>query len=213
MIRPCEPAIARRSRTLRQVSLGAGAATVVLAVATTSRHLQRCDDSIERVIAPRRPRLARAARLGTLPGEPYAHWTLGAAVACVVLARRGGSAGRVFLPLAGASAGAIATHHLVKAVYLRARPRHALLRGKTEPAYPSGHTADATAVLATGAYLLVREDLLSRAVAIPVAAALALAVGASRVALGWHWSTDVAGGWLAGICVAACCAGAYERLR
>lgn len=202
--------VRRRAHTLRAVCIVSGTTMVALAAATTSRELQRCDDAIERIVGPRRPRIARAARIGTLPGEPYAHWTMGATVACVVLRARGGRARRVFIPLAGASLGAIVTHHLVKAVYRRARPRHALLRGKSEPAYPSGHTADATAVLATGAYILVREDLVPAGVAIPVATALALCVGASRVALGWHWSSDVVGGWLAGLAVAAGCAELYE---
>lgn len=185
---------------------------VALAAATTSRQLQRVDDAIERAVAPRRPRIAGAARIGTLPGEPYAHWLIGAAVACVVARTRGGRRRRVFVPLAGASLGAIVAHHLVKATYRRARPRHALLRGKSEPAYPSGHTADATAVLATAAYILVREDLVAPSLAVPVGAALALCTGASRVALGWHWSSDVAGGWLTGAAVAAGCAAVYERL-
>lgn len=93
------------------------------------------------------------------------------------------------------------------------RPRHAVLRGKSEPAFPSGHTADATAVLATGAYLLVREELAPSAAVAPVVAGLALSVGASRVALGWHWTSDVVGGWLTGIAVASGCAIVYERLR
>ena len=119
----------------------------------------------------------------------------------------------MLVPLAGASIGAIVVHHAVKAVYRRNRPMIALRRGKTEPAFPSGHTTDATAVLATGAYLLVREEILPARVALPIAAALAVSTGASRVALGWHWGTDVLGGWLAGATVAAACAHAYETLR
>lgn len=201
------------SRTLATVGIGAGLGMVALAAATRTNAVQRVDDAVERMVAPRRPRIARAARVGTLPGEPYAHWSLGAAVAGVVLVRRGGPARRVVVPIASASLGAILAHHAVKAAYRRVRPRHAVLRGKTEPAFPSGHTADATAVLVTGAYLLVREELAAPVVVAPVVAALALTVGASRVALGWHWTSDVVGGWLTGIAVASGCAIAYERLR
>jgi len=201
------------TRALAVAGTSAGLGMAALAVATRSRLVQRMDHAVEQRVRRRRPRLMRAARIGTLPGEPYAHWPLGAAIAATVVLRRGGPKRRAFIPMASASLGAILMHHAVKAVYERARPRHALLRGKTEPAYPSGHTADATAVLTTGAYLLVREELAVPGVVGPIAAALALSVGASRVALGWHWTSDVVGGWLTGIAVASGCAIAYERLR
>ena len=215
MVAQLLPCVARMndSRALATVGIGAGLGMVALAAATRSRVVQRMDDAVERRVGPLRPRIARAARIGTLPGEPYAHWPLGAAIAGIVIARRGGSIQRVIVPMGGASLGAILAHHAVKAVYRRVRPRHAVLRGKSEPAFPSGHTADATAVLATGAYLLVREDLASPAIVAPLVAALAVSVGASRVALGWHWTSDVVGGWLTGIAVASGCAIAYERFH
>jgi len=152
------------------------------------------------------------ARVGTLPGENFMHPTLGAVIALAILRRRRGRARRILVPMAAASLGAIVAHHVVKAVYRRRRPELALRRGNHEPAFPSGHTADATAVLATGAYLLVREGLLSKQVAIPLATALAASTGVSRVVLGWHWSSDVIGGWLTGLGVAAECAILYEEL-
>jgi undecaprenyl-diphosphatase len=186
---------------------------VALAAATRTRRLQDVDDALERAAGRLRRRLHGVARIGTLPGEPWAHPAIGAGVAVIILVTRGGRRRRVLIPLAGASLGAIVVHHAMKAVYHRNRPMIALRRGKTEAAFPSGHTADATAVLATGAYLLAREEVLPARVAIPIAAALAVSTGASRVALGWHWGTDVVGGWLAGATVAAACAHAYETLR
>ncbi|NUP54402.1 MAG: phosphatase PAP2 family protein [Gemmatimonadaceae bacterium] len=198
---------------LRTASLVALGTTAAVAVLTRTRGVQRLDDAVEALVGRHRPRLARAARIATLPGESYMHPTIGGAIALAILRRRGTRARRILIPMASASLGAIVAHHAVKAVYRRRRPEIAIRRGKFEPAFPSGHTADATAVLATGAYLLVRERMLRRENAIPIAVALAAGTGASRVVLGWHWSSDVIGGWLTGLGVAAECALVYERLR
>ena len=188
-------------------------ATAALALATRIPSVQRADDAVELAVGRRRPRLVRVARVGTLPGERFIHPTMGALIALAIIRRRPGSASRVVLPLALASLGAIVAHHAVKLVYRRRRPEIALRRGKVEPAFPSGHSADATAVLATGAYLLVREGVLPARIAIPLASVLALGTGVSRVVLGWHWTTDVMGGWMTGVGVAAECGRVYERLR
>jgi membrane-associated phospholipid phosphatase len=177
------------------------------------REVQRVDDAIEEAVDWHRPVLVRLAHVGTLPGENYMHPTLGAIIALAILRRRGGPARRILVPMAGASLGAIVAHHAVKLIYRRRRPEIAIRRGKLEPAFPSGHTADATAVLATGAYLMVREGVLPVAVAAPVAATLMLGTGLSRVVLGWHWGSDVIGGWITGLGVAAECAREYERRR
>ena len=67
-------------------------------------------------------------------------------------------------------------------------------------------------MLVTGAYLLVRQGLAVPSVVATAAVLLALGTGVSRVLLGWHWATDVLGGWIAGVGVAACASGLYERL-
>jgi undecaprenyl-diphosphatase len=196
------------------IALAAGAGVIALAVATRSRPLQALDDALERGAgrARQRARVLRAASFGTLPGEPYAHPTIGAACAAIVIAATRGPFLPVLAALAAASIGAILAHHAVKLVYRRPRPAGALARGKTEPAFPSGHTTDATAVLVTGAYLLARQGLATPSVVATAAALLAVGTGVSRVLLGWHWASDVLGGWLAGLGVAACASGLYESL-
>lgn len=197
----------------RAAGATAACATVALAVATRTRRLQALDDAIEDVIIPHRVRLRRAASIGTLPGERFAHPVIGAAIALTALRLAGAPARRIVVPMACASIGAILAHHGIKLVYRRPRPLHALRLEKWEPAFPSGHTADSTAVLATGVWILAREGVVPARISAPIAISLAITTGLSRVALGWHWSTDVVGGWLTGIAVAGVCAGEYERRR
>jgi undecaprenyl-diphosphatase len=70
-------------------------------------------------------------------------------------------------------------------------------------AFPSGHAANAVAVLGAVAILLTTGDAGRRRAALVVAAALAFCVGASRVVLNVHYASDVAGGFCAGLAVLA----------
>jgi membrane-associated phospholipid phosphatase len=200
--------------SLHSLAAAAAASVAALALATRWRAVQRLDDALEDRVSARPPLVVQLASIGTLPGERYIHPAIGAVSAAVILlARPGDSALRVMLPVAFASLGAIVAHHGVKLVYRRPRPALALSRDKIEPAFPSGHTADATAVVVTSAFMLVREGLLPPAVAISIAVVVCLVTGISRVALGWHWGTDVVGGWLTGLGVAAECVALYQRLN
>lgn len=159
-----------------------------------------------------RARVHAIASVGTLPGERLVHPVIAATTAAIVLSLRDGPPMRVLLPLASASLGGIIVHHLVKFVYHRHRPAGALRRDKTEAAYPSGHTTNATSVIVTSAYILVREGLLPVPIAVALALTVAIVTGGSRVALGWHWGTDVIGGWFAGVGVAALACQLYDVL-
>ncbi len=115
------------------------------------------------------------------------------------------------LSLLGASAGGVALHQGWKLVQRRRRPPEVWLRGKREQAFPSGHTTTATAVSTAVAYAMLREQLSSAGLVVPVAVTLPTLVGMSRVILGEHWASDVIGGWIAGIGVGSASAAWYER--
>lgn len=86
-------------------------------------------------------------------------------------------------------------------------------RSPLTPSYPSGHTLRSTAVMSTAAYLASRERLVDWRLALAPGAVVGPLAGLDRVYLDRHWITDVVGGWLAAISLAALSAGAYELAR
>ena len=102
----------------------------------------------------------------------------------------------------------------------RPRPDAVLaLVEETGHAFPSSHTVVATAFYGALIYLLGQWDAFPNRPALRRAiqgalALLILAVGASRVYVGAHWSSDVIGGFLfGGLCLAALVAGHYAIQR
>jgi membrane protein DedA with SNARE-associated domain/membrane-associated phospholipid phosphatase len=84
--------------------------------------------------------------------------------------------------------------HVTKGALERPRPTGSLVE-TGGAAYPSGHTAYATAWVAVAVALTRRLRLVTSGVLVFVAIGIAAVVGISRVYLRAHWWSDVAGGW------------------
>jgi len=84
--------------------------------------------------------------------------------------------------------------HVTKDAVGRARPDGGLVETQGH-AYPSGHAAYATAWVAAAVALTRRLRLVTSSVLVFVALGITAAVGLTRIYLGAHWWSDVAGGW------------------
>jgi undecaprenyl-diphosphatase len=111
-------------------------------------------------------------------------------------------------PLVMLSASYLAAHQLspwLKSIFDRDRPPSGTaLAHLADPSFPSGHASQAAAVWAMLAAVLAPAlPARLRPAVWPLALAIAVLVGLTRLYLGVHWLTDVIGGWALG---AACCA-------
>jgi undecaprenyl-diphosphatase len=117
------------------------------------------------------------------------------------------------LPVLGAVAGGAGASWVLKHLVQRPRPVGVAGPVNDHPSFPSGHATRASAAAFAIAYVLVRERMTRRRVAVPLAATIALAVGVSRTYADAHWTTDVVGGWAVGAAAGAAGALWYERKR
>lgn len=132
-----------------------------------------------------------------------------AAVAALALRRRHVSA----LLFAASVLGGFGLETVLKLVFHRVRPDYAaLLAREAADSFPSGHAAMATVFFGGLAALVfhVTPRPGPRAAAVVLAALAAGSVGLSRIVLGAHWLTDVAGGILVGLLWVIVCATATE---
>jgi undecaprenyl-diphosphatase len=136
------------------------------------------------------------------------------AIVLLIRARRMGAA----LFLAASSGGSLLLNGLMKLLFERARPQLPWANVLPDYSFPSGHTMNSVAFYLALAVIVWsirgrRAGLIASALAI----ALAVVIGVSRIYLGYHYFTDVLGGFLAGvswvlICIAALRAPPLARL-
>jgi undecaprenyl-diphosphatase len=101
--------------------------------------------------------------------------------------------------VAVATAGSVVINQSLKVIFHRPRPSLAWAEVQAEWSFPSGHAMNS--LVFYGALALVAWALWGRragVISIVAAISLALLIGTSRVYLGYHYVTDVAGGFLAG---------------
>jgi undecaprenyl-diphosphatase len=131
---------------------------------------------------------------------------LGAAY-LVVIGRRRGVAACLLAPLLS-----VPVYTGIRRFYPHARPPSVAGLAEGTSSFPSAHTTASAAVYCTLAYVLWREGILPAPISLAVAIVMPLLVGVSRVYLDVHWATDVIGGWVAGILIAAVARLVYNRL-
>ena len=194
------------------VILLSGAVCATVGFGLLSRQVKRhgtahFDGRVRRRFPKRRERAAKSAANTVGPlGKEWVHGPVAALAALYLWKRdRRAAAGSVLL----SSVASAALSHLFEATVTQRKPpkgRHS----PTEPSFPSGHSLETMAVALTTAYVLSREGIVNGRIAAPLAMAIPLVSGVSRVYLDRHWATDVIAGWLAGTAVAATAAAVYE---
>jgi undecaprenyl-diphosphatase len=183
-------------RTVVPISLLVGV-IALLAVLSDGAHelsdLSRFDPAITaHVVASRTPLATHVLQLVTHLGDGRVVVPV-ALVAALVAWWRWRDLGPV-VAIVLLTAAPNATTFAVKHVVDRPRPPEAIMLGpvQTGLSFPSGHTTAAAALSGVLCWVLWRyQGRRAGLVALPVALAVALGVGFSRIYLGFHWATDV----------------------
>jgi undecaprenyl-diphosphatase len=119
----------------------------------------------------------------------------------------------VALPVLVAPALGVVAYLTLKNMFARARPSALAYAVEGTYSFPSAHATSSSAICCTLAYVFWREHLANDTIALLFGVGVPLIVGFSRLYLDVHWTTDVLGGWSAGVLVAALSAALYNSIR
>jgi len=162
------------------------------------------------LIAHRAPVLYQLAYIVTWAGSPIVMVVLAIVAGLWFYQRHGHRKAGVFV--AAPAVGGLFSG-VVKHLYGRARPPGGVLLNERTYSFPSGHALTSAAVMVTLSYVMAREKLISWPTAVIIGGGVPLLVGLTRLYLDVHWTTDVVGGWTAGLFIASLSAALYEYLR
>jgi undecaprenyl-diphosphatase len=181
------------------------AALVVLVTTEASSSPPSVDAAVAERAADLPGAVMTPARMVTAMGATPAVVVL--VVVAVVVALMVGRGGVVVIYLAVVLAGQALMSNAIKGALDRARPDVDQLVGWSGASFPSGHSTAAAAVYLAIALTISSGDATPwRPWLVAGAIAVAVLVGASRIALGVHWLTDVLAGLALGWGWAALCA-------
>jgi len=190
--------------------LTAAAGFGLLARKVYARETRHLDGAARQQFPKRRRRLTRALAKGIGPVGKWYGQMPAATLAAALAWRRGGRSAAVPIVTSSATAAAMAWA-LERWIPQREPPpgRHS----PTEPAFPSGHALQTSAVAWTVAYVFLRQHGRRAVPLLPFAILVPLASGLAKTYLDRHWLTDVLGGYLLGAAIAAPAAAGYELAR
>ena len=185
---------------LAVVAVGLGFGLLLLLVRLRWSPLQDFDrgvaDALNRLVAPHPPVVTVLEAVTDLGGRPMMMWLVAVAVVLLLIRRRTRLA--VYLVVTGV--GALLLDPSLKTLVGRLRPVVDLpVSAAPGNSFPSGHALGS--FVAYGALLLVFLPAVAprwRKAVIALVAAIVVAVGITRMALGVHFLSDVLAGWLLG---------------
>jgi undecaprenyl-diphosphatase len=196
-------------------AMGAGYLFVELAeqVRLTTSAVYRIDQVIHAWFGhERQPAMTVLLRTVTTIGGSVGLGAIVAVVAAMLLARKE-RASAIFVVVTAGAGGLLNLG--LKMIYARARPDPAsALAVAGWYSFPSGHAMGSFITFGALSYIALRQPWpwVAKSAGLAIALTMVVLVGLSRVYLGVHWASDIAGGWSAGTVWLASALVAFEML-